>query len=202
VLQIATEDEVKMAEQIYTGNTNAGDEKLGVKFYIEAVENKELSLKNNRPTFEDQEFVEIRIPGDRDTIRAPAALYRDRFRSRYEKWKAGQDDNHGAIGLPLREWTGITRSRAEELHRFEVYTVEQLAGVSDVHLQGLGPGFLGLRQKAQAYIEASKGTAGIEQMRVAMEQKDGEIEVLKRALKEQNEQIKEIQKHMPIGKRG
>jgi len=194
MLGLASNEEQTLAEESLSGNQYLGDEKLHVKFYIEAIENPTKSKKEGRPIFEDTEMVLIVPPGDKDnTVIAPARNYADRFRSRYNAWKAGQDQD-AVIGTPLKEWPGgPSASQVKELAFFEVRTVEQLAGVSDGNLQSMGPGYLLLRQKAQKYLEASHGAASAEKVQAELAKRDAEIEVLKRALKEQNEQIKRIQ---------
>jgi hypothetical protein len=194
VLGIADNSEQTLAEQTLSGNPFVGDEKLHVEFYTDAVENPQKSKEAGRPIFEDTEMVLIIPPGDKDnTIVAPAKMYLPRFRARYQAWKSGQDQD-GVTGTLLKEWPGgPSASQIKNLEFFHVRTVEQLAGLSDGNLQAMGPGHLELRKRAQAYLDASVGAASAQKMQSELAKRDGEIEVLKRALKEQNEQIAKIQ---------
>lgn len=194
MLGMADNSEQTLAEQSLSGNPWIGDEKLFVRFYTDAVENPKKSKETGRPFYEDTEMVEILIPGDKDNnIIAPAMAYLPRFATRYKEWKAGH--NQDAIsGTLLAEWPGgPSASMIKNLEVYGVRTVEQLAGISDGNLQGMGPGYLDLRKRAQAYLEASKGAASAQKMQSELAKRDGQIEVLQRALKEQNEQIAKIQ---------
>jgi len=59
-------------------------------------------------------------------------------------------------GTPLTEWTGITRSQAEELKFWNIRTVEQLAACSDQNTQNF-KGLATLKQSAQQYLDAASG---------------------------------------------
>lgn len=194
MLGLATSSEQDLAEQSLSQNQFIGDEKLYVRFYVDAVENQKKSKELGRPFFEDTEMVEILVPGDKDnTIVAPAKTYLPRFAAKYQAWKANQ--NQDAVdGTLLKEWPGGPgASQVKNLEVYKIRTVEQLAGLSDGNLQAMGPGYLDLRKRAQAYLDTAKGAASTQKMQLELAKRDGEIEVLKRALKEQNEQIAKIQ---------
>lgn len=194
MLGIADNAEQTLAEQTLSGNPWIGDEKLHVKFYMDAVEDPKKSREAGRPIFSDTEMVLIIPPGDKDnTIVAPAKAYLPRFAAKYQAWKNGQDQD-AISGTLLKEWPGgPSASQIKNLEFFHVRTVEQLAGLSDGNLQVMGPGHLDLRKRAQAYLDASVGAASAQKMQSELAKRDGQIEVLQRALKEQNEQIAKIQ---------
>lgn len=193
MLGLATSSEQDLAEQSLSPNQYVGDEKLFVRFYVDAIENPKKSKELGRPFYEDTEMVEILIPGDKDNnIIAPAKTYLPRFAARYRAWKEGHDQD-AVSGTLLKEWPGgPSASQIKNLEFFHLRTVEQLAGLSDGSLQSMGPGYLELRKRAQAYLDASKGAATTQKMQSELAKRDGEIEVLKRALKEQNDQIQKI----------
>lgn len=203
MLGLATSGEQDLAEQSLSQNQFIGDEKLFVRFYIDAIENPKKSKEMGRPFFEDTEMVEILVPGDKDnSIVAPAKAYLPRFAAKYQAWKAGKNQD-AVSGTLLAEWPGgPSASAIKNLEVYGVRTVEQLAGLSDGNLQGMGPGYLDLRKRAIAYLEAAKGAASAEKVQAELAKRDAEIEVLKRALKEQNEQIAKIQAGQSGGRRG
>ncbi|WP_395443572.1 hypothetical protein [Caulobacter sp. UC70_42] len=101
------------------------------RFYSKPVKNNFRSESEGRPVFEDKEFVEILVPGDRKTV--VDTLVKDEHKRRwpreYAAFKAGQEVP--VEGTPLEEWPQITRSQVEELKFAHIRTVEQLASLPD-----------------------------------------------------------------------
>lgn len=137
-----------------------------------------------RPIYDDVEFVEIIIPGDKTQAVHRAVTDNDRreYAAQYQAWKAGQDQT-AASGTMLEKWTGITKAQVEELKHFKIRTVEQLAQLSDGNASRMGP-ILALRQKAKDFLEQAKGNAPLEKMRNELASRDNEIETLKRQVAE------------------
>ena len=135
-----------------------GDENLYVKFFTQPLENREASLKEGRPMYDDAEFISIMVPGDKDNIivRTIRQEDLDRFPRQYEAYKNKQEDL--GAGTPLERWGFLTLSQAEELKFFNIFTVEQLANVSDGNAQKF-MGIQKLKRSAQEYIETSKSEA-------------------------------------------
>lgn len=176
------------------------DSRLAVRFYKKAVQDAAKSTEAGRPIFEEKDFVVIMVPGDKDNI-VDRQVWDDasnpnsdtqRFGRQYDAWRRNQQQE--TTGTPLSAWPGVTRSQVEELAYLKVYSVEQLASVSDGNLQKMGPGYLGLRLKARDFLQAAAGTAPVEKMRAELEKRDSEMETLKRALREQGEALAQLQK--------
>jgi hypothetical protein len=130
----------------------AADGKLHVRFFMRARYNPDLSQENNRPIYEDTEYVEIMMPGEKHNIVVrPAASMRDdlRFPKHYAQFKAGQADQ--VIGTPLKVLPFLSEARVAELAYFKIRTVEQLADLSD-NVQFMGS--QELKQKAKKFLTA------------------------------------------------
>ena len=182
-----SEASYEATEQAFqNGRPNArysGDARLFVNFYMAPLRNEDKSLEAGRPIFIDTEFVEIRIPGDKDNVvvRPVRDLDRQRFRDRYRQFKDGTIQV--TEGTPLEFWPQVSRAQVEELRYFSIRTVEQLAEVPD----NLAQRFLGvqqLKQSAKAFVLASKDTAHVEKMRLELDARDVEIATLKDALQD------------------
>lgn len=147
-----------------------------------------------RPVYDDVEFIEIRVPGDK-TLRVdrPVRAHdKKNYQDQYRAWKSGAKDQD-STGTPLSVWRGIPPSMVEELRHFGIRTVEHLANVSDGNLAQIGP-IRALRNKAQEFLEASKGNASNDAIRAQLEAKSNEAEAMKRQLKELQEQMSQLQK--------
>jgi hypothetical protein len=84
------------------------------------------------------------------------------YRALYDRFKSGQAQV--AVGTPLEQWPGVTRSQVKELAYFNVRTVEQLAAVSDTNMAQMGT-FMALRKKAQDWLSTARGMAPVEEAR-------------------------------------
>jgi hypothetical protein len=165
-------------------------EKLFVRFDVRPVKNDTVSAKEGRPIFEDREYIEIMVPGDRgNTVhREVRDEDKQRFAPAYRAWKADAASG-GLVGTPLEHWPLIAKSEVEELKYFKCHTVEQLAGMSDGNLNNVGP-LTELRRKAQAFVQAAKEAAPVAKLTAELEQRDQKIAALQ-------QQLDDIVKRLP-----
>lgn len=150
---------------------NAG---LYCTFYLRSEQMGEASKEAGRPIFKDIEYIKVMAVGDTTTMidRPVTGRDRQRFHAQYEAFLAGKGDEQE--GTPLAEWGVIPRSTAEELKYFKLFTVEQLAAISDVHLQKF-PGGHALKRKAIAFVEAAQGNAPFAKMEAELKERDDKI---------------------------
>lgn len=123
-------------------------------FHLKPVKNEYLSEKEGRDIWEEAEYVEIIVPGDKNSIIdvKVKAEHRDRWPRQYAAFKASMEAPED--GTPLEEWAGVSRSQVMELKSCHVRTVEHLAGLSDQQLSKVVPiGGYALREKAQAWLK-------------------------------------------------
>jgi hypothetical protein len=154
------------------------DDKLFVEFMREPVLHPGKSREAGRAIYEERDFVRIHVPGDKTTVCVEPMheINVFRFKSRYEKWKAGQAE--AVSGTPLSALPGMSPAKVEEYKFFKVVTIEQLAEANDQMGQKF-MSFQGDKQRAKAFIEATKGNAPIEHMNTELQKRDAEIENLK-----------------------
>ena len=120
------------------------DDLLWVQFSMKAMPNNFLSRPENqgRPIFQDEVWIEIRVPGNQLlTIERPKE-HSDEFR--FPRQWAFFQQTKGAdgqeVGTPLTQWSLLTPARIQELRAQRFYTVEQIAFASDDQLKSLGMG--------------------------------------------------------------
>ena len=159
------------------------DSKLFVQFYVKAVMNNFKSAEAGRPVFDEKDFIRIIVPGDRNTVVDTVVTpeYAHRFRSRYDAFKRNQAEP--VTGTPLAIWPHISVGMRAELAASHVTTVEQLAELPD----GLAQRFMGinsLREKAKVFLKNAEDGSAASKLQHELEQRDNEIEVLKRQMAE------------------
>ncbi|HLK26453.1 MAG TPA: hypothetical protein VKT30_17485 [Caulobacteraceae bacterium] len=159
------------------------------RFKTEAVHLPFRSKEAGRPIYEDREFVEILIPGDRRSMAVEAVSdgHKARWPKEYAAFRAGQEPP--LEGTPLADWpnSSLTRARVEELAYFNIRTVEHLAQVNDAQLANLGMGARPLREAARKFLDvARQGTGPLERLvaeNLALKDENARLE---RALAEAN----------------
>jgi hypothetical protein len=156
----------------------AADDRLYVEFFREPMMHPAQSREAGRAIYQERDFVRIHVPGDKSTVCVEPMheINLIRFRSRYDKWKAGQAE--AVTGTPLHAMPGMTPAKVEEYKFFKIITIEQLADAND-QLGQKFMSFQGDKQRAKAFIEATRGNAPIEQMNAELQKRDSEIENLK-----------------------
>lgn len=161
----------------------ATDKKLMVNFYVRAVKNNHKSDQQGRPIFDEVEYVRIIIPGDNNTVidNPVNQEYRIRFAEKYERFKKGLSQS--SSGTPLEMWPQMTVGLVAELKAMQIFTVEQLAELSDSLAQRI-MGSHELRRRAQVFLDSAKGEAVNTKMASELEKRDVEINALKSQLEQ------------------
>lgn len=133
--------------------------------------NEPESRKQGRPIYDDQEVVEIRFSGNKQTVGVFPAheqcewgedpvtqervrlTYAQKYNEQYKKFKAGEAQ--AAHGTPLEELTFLTQGKRLELKALNIYTVESLAALDGNNLRMLGMGGRELKTQAQFYLDSA-----------------------------------------------
>jgi hypothetical protein len=171
-----------------------GDELLNVYFFNHPVPDVLETKAKGRPIDMDVEHVQIKAPGDRNTIRVfpatdvykwvddphrgrIAVTYAERFSEQYKQFKASQTQT--VKGTSLDELPFLSQSKRGELRALGIYTAEMLAAIDGQPLKNLGMGGRELSEKAKAYIANSEKGAGVNVMAEEMARLKAELEKLK-----------------------
>ena len=153
------------------------DKRLFVQFFMTAVKNEQKSAAEGRPIFDEVPMIRIMTPGSRDVmVNKAMQVYQERFPVQWDRFKRKLEP--AQEGTPLEEVPFLTVGQIAELKALNVFTLEQLAGISDTHGRHF-MGYNGMKQKAVAYLESAKSAAPITRMREELEQRDAEINTLK-----------------------
>ena len=153
-------------------STAEDDRKLYVRFYMEPVYQEAESILKERKIYKDTEYIEIRIPGDKQTCIQRQVFPTDRLRfpQQYARFQQGQADQ--TIGTPLSSLPSIPESKIKEYEFFHIKTIEQLAECADNANAAAVMGFNSDKQKAQKFMAAAAGAAPVEELKKQLEQRD------------------------------
>jgi len=157
------EDEVAVQEM---DQRYALDHKLYVVFYMRAVQSGGKSEQQGRPIFDDIPHVRIHVPGDKNSvIDVPVEeIHKRRFEKQWDKFQKGMEQS--PEGTPVEQWPILTVGQVQELKYMNLFTVEQVADMSDLAAQR----FLGgneLKRKATVFLAMAKDTAVAQRLATA-----------------------------------
>lgn len=171
----------------------AGDEKLAIRFFRKAKQNGEETAKQGRPIFEEIDYIQIVVPGDRTStiVRPISEQDKVRFEKQYEHWKKTQQEEM-VTGTPLEAWGIMSLAQIEEYRYFGVRTIEQMAGLRDDVCQKIMGG-LQLKQKAVNWIAIAKEEAPLKKVQAELDARDTRIASLEAALSEQGKLLEKLQ---------
>lgn len=143
-----------------------------VHFYPKSVQMGQASLEAGRPIFQSTLFIRIQQPGERDCLDTRAsAEHIQKYMAQYQRFleRRGSDKIEGT---PLDSLFPAHPDTVETLRYFKVYTVEQLAALSDTAQGTIGHGAFEWKMKARNYLEVTekgKGFAAAEAAKETLE---------------------------------
>ena len=109
----------------------ANDAQLLVKFFNHPQISKFKSDKAGLPMYDDVEMISVIQPGEKEEIKVLATeFHRRRFPKQYEAFQKGLEQTAG--GTPLDHLFPSEPSTIANLKAFNIYTVQQLAAITDV----------------------------------------------------------------------
>lgn len=126
-------------QSIMSGNSQPKKRYSGanVKFFYSYNENREKSLKEGRPIFDEIPSISVQWPGQDETVRRIEPQDMQEYPELYARFKAGSEPV--LEGTPLAEWPMMSGSAMRELQYLGFKTVEQLSAATDEVKRKLGP---------------------------------------------------------------
>jgi hypothetical protein len=166
--------------------TSEADKQLLVKFEKEAKRDPVASSKEGRPIFTEVEIIDIKVPGKRAAIVHRIATYADksRFPEHYKLFKErveGAEDK--IVGTPLAHYPAIPRTLVEELAFFNVFTVENLAGINDGDL-GKFPNGNTMKREAKEWLARAGNDSDVIGLKAELAKKDERLDKLEAQIAE------------------
>lgn len=161
--------------------------KTFVFFFSKPKEFPAQSREAGYPVWKDIEYVRVQQPGERDPVELEAHDgHRQRWPAEYERYKQGKaqipDGTPLSILLPGSDAMVIT------MRTLGVYTVEQLASISDSAIGNIPFGGE-LKQRAKKYLETMNGSQGFNKMQAEVDAAKAETNDLKKMIADLKEQM-------------
>lgn len=141
-----------------------------VKFYPKWVRNNFLSKQEGKEVGDHRDYLMIICPGQpkSEVHREVRDSDKREYRTEWEAYKEGKEQR--ISGTPVELLPGLDKARADSLKSIYIYTIEQLADVTESAKHAMGMGANDLVNRAKAYL--SKNSAEVAQLRQELADKD------------------------------
>jgi len=133
-------------------------------FHMESMRDEDATKEAGKPVFANIAFVKIIAPGNDKEIVDRIVLPKDKERFPKEWFKFTHNEAPEVDGTPIEFWPQLDKAQADTLKANNIFSVENLAGVSDQDISGLGMGMLELKNKAKTWIDLQDGSADINKL--------------------------------------
>lgn len=155
------------------------------RFFNDAVLNVFASQAAGREIWDPVTMVEMLIPGN--MLTRPTEKVNEEHKQRWpEAWKAFVEGEEMALnGRPLEEWPMLNKAMVKELKFLGFRTVEDLAEMTEIAIQRIGPGARNIKMAAQAFVEDAKAVAPIRAQQEENERLKSQIAAQQVQLEEQ-----------------
>lgn len=152
----------------------ATDGQLLVKFLKHAELSHYKSKQSGMPIYDNVDMISVINPGEKEEVRVVAdEFHKRRFPKQWEAYKAGIDQT--ASGTPLDHLFPTEPGTILTLRTFHVYTVQQLAVISDTAMGQIPMGRT-LVDRAKAYLSSASGGQNFHAMQEAMQKRIADLE--------------------------
>lgn len=163
------------------GFVNQKEARNYARFYTKWKRNNFLSEKEGTEVGENRDYVMIICPGQPKTEVHREATDMDK-KMHPQEWRDYKEGREQRVdGTPIEVLPGLPQGQADALKSMYIYTIEQMANLSDMALQKVGMGGNELRLKCKSYIEKNSA----------------EVTMLKQQLAEQAALIAELMANQP-----
>lgn len=168
-------------------------EKVFPRFFLDKMELPFKSAEAGHPVYADVEMVEVTTAGDtRSTwVGKVKDEHRQRWPQAYQAFKQGLEP--AVDGMPLEQWPPLTPGQVANLKAIKIFTVEQLAGISDGHLQNIGLGGRQLRDKAIAWLRQAEDGKEVERVNALLEVERQKVSTLSNTVADLSAAVERLQ---------
>ena len=180
--------------------TFGSDDRLWCEFFPRPVQNMQATQLEGRPVYDTEDWVKIRQPGERDEGHFKATEeFQLRFPKQWALYQAKKDQR--GVGTPLNLLFVTEPHVVKQCEALHIFTVEQLAGMTEHGISRLGMGGRAQVQRAAEYIEMAKRGAPAHEVNARMEAQDAQILSLQNQLTQALEALNTNKESAHDGKR-
>lgn len=154
-----------------------GDAQALVKFFPKSVIHGFKSQEAGHPVYMKKDYISVMFPGERDTvIREVKPTDKMRWPRQWAAYEAGAEQE--VEGTPILHLFPNDPEIADNLGAVKIKTIEQLAGLSDTQLLGIGMGAREFQNRAKRFLEGAAAAGKYHRLERELAERDRKIEQL------------------------
>lgn len=154
----------------------AKDDQLLVKFFRHPELSHQKSKEKGMPIYDDVDMISVIQPGEKEEIKVMAdEFHKRRFPKQWDAYKAGIEQHQS--GTPLEHLFPAEPGTLLTLKSFNVFTVQQLANISDSSMGNIPMGRT-LSDKAKAYLSSATNGQNFHAMQSAMQKQIDDLKAM------------------------
>lgn len=185
----------KNTGRLIGGDNDANDTLLNVAFDVESILDKGATFDKGHRVYVDVVYITITPPGKVGQtlkVRSPVTeYYKWRFPVDYKKYTEGREQR--VSGTPLTALIDMPPSRVKELEGNNVFTLEQLVGLSVNEGQFI-TNLAALQKQAKLYLESAKAEDSNAVMQIELEKRDQQLSFIANQMVIMEQRLKEAEK--------
>lgn len=174
-------DDASFIQTAFSESQARDDAALLVRFEWQDVEDPEATEAAGFQQFRRREIIRIRIPGSQEErVSKVSQEHKLRFPRAYAAFKAGEEN--AIDGTPLKECPVLNTNEIYMLNHHGVFSVEQVAALSDENISNMGHGVRPVRDRTKNWLSARKNHAPVAALQAQLKEKDEQLERLSERL--------------------
>jgi hypothetical protein len=154
------------------------------QFFTADVQDLAATAAKGRPVVRQVEMVRVYIPGDRNNVVERRVKEADKIQYAKEYAAFKKVEEFVPEGTRLEHWPILNRAQVIDLKYLNIWTVEDLANLSDDRIMAIGPGGRQLVKHAKAFLETAAKGAVPAQLVAENEQLQNKVVLLQNQLTE------------------
>jgi hypothetical protein len=152
--------------------------RLHVQFSLKPVKDEAKSLEEGRPIYVEKEWIDIKIPGDKDNDVSREIRASDKEQYPLQ-WAAFVNKKEQPIeGTLLEQLPFLSKAQVLEFNGIGIRTAEQFRDMSDAIGMKI-MGYHGIKKRIAVFLDAATGSATTQKLASELEKRDNEIAMLK-----------------------
>ena len=176
-------------------------------FYMREVQNKARSKVEGRICFDQKEYVEIFVPGEKHLRPNRPVTDEDKRRWPAAYGQFQQTREETLDGTPVEQWPYLNRAQVAEMKANGIMTIEAIADIPDGLLDRLGRNGRDLQKRARQFLQPQSDTEKelreqVVSLEGALREKDMEVQNLGTRLEAMEREIASLSRNEDDGADG
>lgn len=167
--------------------------RLHVQFSLRPQKDEAKSLEEGRPIYVEKQWIDIKIPGDKDNDVSREVRIGDKEQYPLQ-WAAFINQKEQPIeGTLLEQLPFLSKAQVLEFNGIGIRTAEQFRDMSDAIGMKI-MGYHSIKKRIAAFLDSAAGSAATQKLSAELEKRDNEIAMLRTMVETLGSKVEESNK--------